>query len=351
MSLSTELLPQSIKNLENHPESLRIRKFIYCLCKNNWENDPTVFNQDSLEKLLTQLIDKYSTVRKLSLAMYALVKSLNRQQTYIVIAKEVLDQLAPIYHADQSELENSQVKKLEEELAQQSVGPSSCANLMEILVKEAIFQEFKKLPLNLSQVLCPGEVAAYALNRLPSLYVSSEEGQFYQRQKAEEMRDKIQLVVKQSIAAIMRDPLRKSTPIQVSAIDSFTEVNSILKSLKDFVKERSEINEKSKFDDLSHEIIAIVNDYENSLLDLERFLKIQNLSEEKITAQNLARILKKIIRQLSKNIGRQSQFSGTENRETLRQRETEFSDFFEEDGDSQTVMSSSQTSIRDWYSY
>jgi hypothetical protein len=351
MSLSIELLPQSIKNLENHLESLRIKKFIYCLCKHTWENDPTVFNQHSLEKLLTQLIDKYSTVKKLSLAMYTLVKSLNRQQTYIVLAKEILEQLAPIYQANQNELENSQVKKLEEELAQQNAGHSSCANLMEILVKEAIFQEFKKLPLNLSQVLRPEEIAAYALNRLPSLYICSEEGQFYQRQKAEEMRDKIQLVVKQSMAAIMRDPLRKSTPIQVSTIDAFTEVNSILRTLKDFVKKRSDINEKSKFDDLSKEIISVVNDYENSLLDLERFLKIQNLSEEKITAQNLAKIVKKIIRQLTKNMDRYTQFSGTKKEEDLMRRETEFSDFFEDDSDSQTVMSSSQTSIRDWYSY
>jgi hypothetical protein len=354
MSLSIELLPESIKHLENHPESLRIKKFVYCLCKHIWENDPTVFNQHSLENLLTQLIENYPTLKKLSLAMYTVVKSLNRQQTYIIIAKEILDQLAPIYHANQNELENSQVHKLEkEELAKKNAVLPACVNLMESFVKEHIFQELKKLPLNLSQALNPEEIAAHALNRLPSLYISSEEGKVYQAQKIEQMQDKIYLVVTHSIGAIMRDPIRKSTPIQNSSIDSFAEVNSILRSLKDFVKDRSDINEKSKFDDLSTEILNIVNEYDNALIELERFFKIQNLSEEKITAKNLARMVKKIIRQLTKAIDRQPQLSdnSSKDQENSRRMETEFYDFFDDDHASETSIKSSQASIRDWYSY
>ena len=50
-----------------------------------------------------------------------------------------------------------------------------------------------------------------------------------------------------------------------------SQVNSILRSLKDFVKDRSDINEKSKFDDLSTEILNIVNEYDNALIELERY--------------------------------------------------------------------------------
>ena len=96
-----------------------------------------------------------------------------------------------------------------------------------------------------------------------------------------------------------------------------------------------------------------MNEYETALVDLERFFRIQNLSEEKITAKNLARMVKKIIRQLTKAIDRQPQISdnSSKDQENSRRMETEFYDFFDDDNASQTSIKSSQASIRDWYSY
>lgn len=351
MSLFLELLPTVVKNLENHLEVLRIKKFIYCLCNQKWENDPDIFNQYSLEILLTELIKVQPNIKRLSIAMYELVKSLNRQQLYAGIAKVILEQLAPIYHADRDDVENSQIQQLlTEELARQNLQPNICINLMESLVKDAIFQEFKKLPLRVSKSLNSEEVAAYALNRLPPLYIYSEEGKLYQLQKAEKMKEEINLTVIHSIGAIMRDPIRKYTPMKVNSGDSFAEVHFILNSLEKFTKKRGEIHENSKFNDLSKAVISIVNDHENSFIELENFLKINNLSQEKITVKNLAFIIKKVIRRLLKNESQQTQLSPSKSIITERVIEngTEIRQFLNEENESDDNPS---TSIRDWYNY
>ena len=52
MELSIEFLPKAVKSLENNPEALRIKKFVYCLTKRRWENEVRVVNRHSLDELL-----------------------------------------------------------------------------------------------------------------------------------------------------------------------------------------------------------------------------------------------------------------------------------------------------------
>ena len=99
MELSIEFLPKAVKSLENNPEALRIKKFVYCLTKRRWENDARVVNRYSLDELLLELIRIQPTMNRLSLAIYELVKSLNNQEVYAIVANTILEQIAPIYNA------------------------------------------------------------------------------------------------------------------------------------------------------------------------------------------------------------------------------------------------------------
>jgi predicted transcriptional regulator len=89
-------------------------------------------------------------------------------------------------------------------------------NVMESLVLEEAEKQYKHLPPKVSSYVNKAEVIAYALNRLPPLYATSEKGWQQQRERAlKEMDAKIVAAVRQAIAAVQRDPLRAVVPLKV----------------------------------------------------------------------------------------------------------------------------------------
>ena len=105
MQLSSDSFYQAVQNLENHPESIRVKKLIFCICKKNWENDLNILNALSLETLVKELISKQETVEQLTLSLYKLVKTLNRPKVYAGVAKAIVEQLGPIYRDMNKETE------------------------------------------------------------------------------------------------------------------------------------------------------------------------------------------------------------------------------------------------------
>ena len=56
---------------------------------------------------------------------------------------------------------------------------------------------------------------AYALNRLPALYATSEEGWHRQQLRAkQQLKEQIVTAVRQGLAAVQKDPLKSSTPLK-----------------------------------------------------------------------------------------------------------------------------------------
>jgi hypothetical protein len=87
-------------------------------------------------------------------------------------------------------------------------------NAMEILVASEIEKQIKKFPETVARYINKVEVATYALNRLPPLYASCEEGLEKQKTKGiKEYKHQIQTAVSHAFAAVQRDLLRISTPI------------------------------------------------------------------------------------------------------------------------------------------
>ncbi|MDY7020126.1 MAG: late competence development ComFB family protein [Cyanobacteriota bacterium] len=100
-------------------------------------------------------------------------------------------------------------------------------NVMEILIVQETERQLKKLAPNQVQYIKLVEVATYALNRLPSLYASSQEGLNHQLQHAKQQyKPQIIVAVRQGVAAVQRDPLRRSTPIDLKQPDSQTKQQS-----------------------------------------------------------------------------------------------------------------------------
>ncbi len=87
-------------------------------------------------------------------------------------------------------------------------------NALEPLVLEESQRQLQKLPAKMLGSLKPAQVlaqvVAYALNRLPALYATSDRGWQFQQQQAQKLRPQIVMAVRQGFAAVQRDPL---TPV------------------------------------------------------------------------------------------------------------------------------------------
>ncbi|WP_017720394.1 late competence development ComFB family protein [Kamptonema formosum] len=88
-------------------------------------------------------------------------------------------------------------------------------NALEPLVAEEVHRQLESLPSQLVPYIKPAEVIAYALNRLPPFYATSEEGwQQLQNRAKTQLMPKIIQAVRQGFAAVRRDPLKVSTPLK-----------------------------------------------------------------------------------------------------------------------------------------
>lgn len=80
-------------------------------------------------------------------------------------------------------------------------------NVMEELVLTEAISRVAEIEATSDRVLDVGDIAAYALNRLPPLYATTEEGANYQRQRArEELQDFITEQVNEAIVRNLEQP-------------------------------------------------------------------------------------------------------------------------------------------------
>ncbi len=94
-------------------------------------------------------------------------------------------------------------------------------NVMEVLVESEIEAQLEHLsPKERATVKAP-QIMAYALNRLPGLYVTSEKGWERQwNQGQSRLAKEIKTAVRQGIIAVQRDPLRAMSPLESCAPDA-----------------------------------------------------------------------------------------------------------------------------------
>ena len=90
-------LDQVVQNLEHHENLTRMKKLIYCACKKAWENDPEMLTQLSLKDLLKELLDLSPTIEHLTVALNSVVKQLNKQAEYSLVANAIISELGKIY--------------------------------------------------------------------------------------------------------------------------------------------------------------------------------------------------------------------------------------------------------------
>lgn len=106
------LLEQISINLAKDINSERIKKIIFALCKNRWENDSTIIEKTTLSNLIKELYQQNSTLEELEKSLYNLVKTLNRQSLYLLIAQKIIAEMECLYNNERVKAKpvNAQVK-------------------------------------------------------------------------------------------------------------------------------------------------------------------------------------------------------------------------------------------------
>ncbi|MGL5943779.1 MAG: late competence development ComFB family protein [Waterburya sp.] len=108
-------------------------------------------------------------------------------------------------------------------------------NVMEELVLSEAITRVAEIEQTSDNSLDVGDIAAYALNRLPPLYATTEEGANYQRQRArEELQDLIQTQVKDAIARYLDRPAFFPERQAISSKNTSNVANQLSSLLSDY---------------------------------------------------------------------------------------------------------------------
>ena len=115
-------------------------------------------------------------------------------------------------------------------------------NIMEELVAEEVARQIQRYPDNVTQYINKVEVATFALNRLPPLYASCHKGLNKQKLKGKsDLSVQITKAVRQGFAAVQKDVLRYSTPLQMAEnLDRETIQNNELEEARKALAELAE---------------------------------------------------------------------------------------------------------------
>lgn len=90
-------LDEVTKYLEQHDNAIRLKKLILCACKNIWENDPNKLNSFNTKDLIQELININLTIDDLKTSLSKIVKSLNKQAEYSILASIIFNNLQKLY--------------------------------------------------------------------------------------------------------------------------------------------------------------------------------------------------------------------------------------------------------------
>lgn len=105
-------------------------------------------------------------------------------------------------------------------------------NVMEELVLSEAIARVAEIEATTEVTLDVGDIAAYALNRLPPLYATTEEGAHFQRSKAkEELQDMISQQVDEAIARSLDRPETENPTVLGKSPDVKSQVTNVLQEL------------------------------------------------------------------------------------------------------------------------
>lgn len=88
--------------LEQAPKAARIKKVLFCLAHNRWENDKDQLSRHSTPELLRQVLHLWPSLDVLRQALAAILQTINKPGEYTEVANTILQNLAGLYAEENS---------------------------------------------------------------------------------------------------------------------------------------------------------------------------------------------------------------------------------------------------------
>lgn len=126
------LIQDAVHALEAHPNSLKIRKLLFYICKSRWENDPQQLQTASLSELVTDILQIALSLDTLKRILEENTKTLNKRAEYTLIANVIFQNLRKLYSTPNPSLKSNTTS-------------SSFAKVSQALEQEANSNRAKKL--------------------------------------------------------------------------------------------------------------------------------------------------------------------------------------------------------------
>jgi hypothetical protein len=95
--INRDIFDQVVAYLEHHDESLRIKKMLYCMCTGRWERNPEFLSSINCYHFAEYVVKEINTHQELKEKLFELLKSVNKPQEYVGIAKIIYSALGQIY--------------------------------------------------------------------------------------------------------------------------------------------------------------------------------------------------------------------------------------------------------------
>jgi hypothetical protein len=163
---------------------------------------------------------------------------------------------------------------------------TSLKNVLEEIVVVEVQEQLKHLSPTAREAINLSEVAAFALNRLPVLYASTSRGWLQQRKRAHnELQQQTVNAVQQALLGVKRDPLRKSTKIAASKVE--TPAHILTKLQKLFSKPTLQWHQVPQAFQEALTLVSHTPKYESlSINDRNRLREIKGYLQRKDAPQN-----------------------------------------------------------------
>lgn len=95
------MIDEIAQTLETHSQAPRVRKLVFAVLNNRWENDLTVLDRQSLSQVLLLVCQRFPDLGQLQVALGRVVEALNKKSQYVPVAELIIEQLRSLYTAPQ----------------------------------------------------------------------------------------------------------------------------------------------------------------------------------------------------------------------------------------------------------
>lgn len=90
-------LDEVAQNLEQHGNSQRIKKLVFCASKNIWQNDQAILDKFKFRDLVEELFNLNPTIEHVNYSLSQIVNTLNKPGQYSLVANIILAEMEKLY--------------------------------------------------------------------------------------------------------------------------------------------------------------------------------------------------------------------------------------------------------------